>query len=174
MERTGNWKRPESVLVLIYSEDEQVLLLQRADDRTFWQSVTGSLEPVETPAEAAEREVYEETGITAAVVDTGVHSTFEIRAPWRARYAPDVTHNLERVFTACVPVTCDVRLSPDEHVACRWMAPPEALALATSPTNRAAIQRQFALDTTSGTLPAADGAIDALDIGELGNEGESS
>lgn len=39
------YKRPVSVLVVIYAEDtKRVLMLQQRDDPDFWQSVTGSLE----------------------------------------------------------------------------------------------------------------------------------
>jgi dATP pyrophosphohydrolase len=39
------YKRPISVLVVIYAQDtKRVLMLQRCDDPDFWQSVTGSLE----------------------------------------------------------------------------------------------------------------------------------
>ncbi|MCE1736838.1 NUDIX domain-containing protein, partial [Enterobacter hormaechei] len=57
------YKRPESVLVMIYAVDsKRVLMLQRRDDPEFWQSVTGSLEQDEKPREAALREVQEEVG----------------------------------------------------------------------------------------------------------------
>ena len=38
-------------------------MLQRQDDSTFWQSVTGTLETNETPRETAIREVWEEVGL---------------------------------------------------------------------------------------------------------------
>lgn len=39
------YKRPVSVLVVIYAQDsKRVLMLQRRDDPEFWQSVTGSVE----------------------------------------------------------------------------------------------------------------------------------
>lgn len=58
------YKRPESVLVVVYVQSSrQVLMLQRRDDPDFWQSVTGSLEDNETPRETALREVKEEIGI---------------------------------------------------------------------------------------------------------------
>ena len=44
----GN-KHPVSVLVVIFAQDTgRVLMLQRRDDASFWQSVTGSLEVGET------------------------------------------------------------------------------------------------------------------------------
>ena len=60
---TNEHKRPESVLVLIYTLSAEVLLLERRQPAGFWQSVTGSLAWKETPGEAAIREVEEETGL---------------------------------------------------------------------------------------------------------------
>lgn len=58
------YKRPESILVVIYArQGGRVLMLQRRDDPDFWQSVTGSLESGESPSQAAQREVKEEVGI---------------------------------------------------------------------------------------------------------------
>lgn len=58
------YKRPVSVLVVIYARDTgRVLMLQRRDDPDFWQSVTGSLEEGESTACAAQREVKEEVNI---------------------------------------------------------------------------------------------------------------
>ena len=43
------YKRPVSILVVIYAQDtKRVLMLQRRDDPDFWQSVTGSVEEGET------------------------------------------------------------------------------------------------------------------------------
>ena len=60
------YKRPESVLVVVYTPAGQTLLLRRARP-VFWQSVTGSLDwPDESPAEAARRELKDETGSVAS------------------------------------------------------------------------------------------------------------
>lgn len=57
------YKRPVSILVVIYAQDtKRVLMLQRRDDPDFWQSVTGSVEE-ETAPQAAMREVKEEVTI---------------------------------------------------------------------------------------------------------------
>jgi len=62
-------RRPESVLVLVYSKDKDVLLLQRSDNSDYWQSVTGALEQGELPEAAAHRELLEETGLVLELVD---------------------------------------------------------------------------------------------------------
>ena len=52
-------KIPESVLVVIYTPNLDVLLIERADRPGFWQSVTGSLDsPDESPAATAARELH--------------------------------------------------------------------------------------------------------------------
>src|SRR4051812_4913541 len=57
-------KIPESVLVVIYTDAREVLLIERADHAGFWQSVTGSKDLVDEPLrDTAMREVAEETGI---------------------------------------------------------------------------------------------------------------
>lgn len=61
------YKIPESVLVVIYSNALDVLLLERADKPGFWQSVTGSKDTMdESPRQVAIREVREETGIVVS------------------------------------------------------------------------------------------------------------
>ncbi len=132
-------KRPESVLVVIYTKQGRALLLQRLDDAQFWQSVTGSLELGETPNQAAVREVLEETGIDIEALnlplqDLARQVSYEIRPLWRKRYSPGVTTNLEHQFTLALPDTCDIQLS--EHSAYLWLPFEQAIALASSDTNR--------------------------------------
>lgn len=59
------YKQPVSVLVVIYTQALEVLLLERADYAGYWQSVTGSRDGEEALRETAIREVLEETGIDA-------------------------------------------------------------------------------------------------------------
>lgn len=135
------YKRPESVLVVIYTIDAQVLLLQRGDIPTFWQSVTGSLRKDETPLAAAKREVWEETGLMtdSHLQDRQQQNRFEIKPPWKIRYAPEVTHNIEYVFTLVLPRCQPIQLNPHEHSAYCWLSRTAALEKVTSYTNRAAI-----------------------------------
>ena len=57
-------RRPVSVLVVVVSDDGYALLLHRQNPFDFWQSITGSLQLGEKHADAARRELREETGLT--------------------------------------------------------------------------------------------------------------
>jgi dATP pyrophosphohydrolase len=137
------YKIPRSVLVVIHTADLQVLMMERAGWRGFWQSVTGSVaHESELLRDTAVREVREETGLDATrydLRDWGVENRFEIFKRHRSRYAPGVTHNLERVFSMEVPAPLEVALDPAEHFEFKWLPWREAAALTISSTNRDAI-----------------------------------
>lgn len=137
-----SYKQPISVLVVIYTGDLDVLLMERADHPGYWQSVTGSCELGETLQEAALREVLEETGLDArqyALSDWQIQNDYEIYPQWRHRYPPGVTRNIEHVFGLQLPQPLTVQLAPREHLGFRWLAWQEAAEKAFSPSNRAAI-----------------------------------
>jgi dATP pyrophosphohydrolase len=136
------FKIPVSTLVVIYTPELDVLLLERADRPGYWQSVTGSQDPGETLSETAVREVREETGIDAgrhALSDWQVTNVYEIFAIWRHRYPPGVTHNTEHVFGLRVPAGTAVTLAPGEHLRRRWLPWREAAEEVFSWSNRQAI-----------------------------------
>ena len=144
-----SFKRPESVLVVLYNEYKEVLVLQRMDDATFWQSVTGTMEGVEAPIQTAVREVLEETGIDLSLERSGsggfLHhlmdcrqvNQYSIREDWRYRYPPGVDKNFEYVFCAQVPASANIKLS--EHITYVWLSKQEALKKVWSATNKNAI-----------------------------------
>ncbi|MES2015235.1 MAG: dihydroneopterin triphosphate diphosphatase [Pseudomonadota bacterium] len=138
-------KIPESVLVVIYTPELDVLLIERADKPGFWQSVTGSLDAPDEPLLAtAKRELFEETGIVAdgaaiALHDWHLSNIYEIYPVWRHRYAPGVTHNTEHVFGVCVPRDTPVMLNPREHVNYQWLPHIDAADRCFSSSNAEAI-----------------------------------
>ena len=140
------FKRPESVLVVVYTQTLDVLLICRKQPEGFWQSVTGSLEPDELPVQAAQRELLEETGIDEPVVDHQSSRTFPIKKAWRKRYAPGVTENLEHEFSVQLPAQCEVQLDPSEHVDYCWLPILDAIAKVSSHSNRAALKGILALE----------------------------
>ena len=135
------FKIPESVLVVVHTADKQILLLERAGKRGMCQSVTGSREPEDADlAATARRELLEETGLRHGTLsDWRLKNRYEIWPQWRARYAPDVTHNVEHLFGYLLPEVADVTLDPAEHIAQLWLPWQEAMDKVFSPTNRDAI-----------------------------------
>jgi len=136
-------KIPVSVLVLIYTPELEVLLIERADHPGFWQSVTGSQDAGETLRETAVREVLEETGIRIdadAVDDWQVENRYEIYPFFLHRYPPGVTHNTEHVFGLRLPERRPVTLSPAEHVSYEWVPWQSAAERVRSWSNRDAIR----------------------------------
>jgi dATP pyrophosphohydrolase len=144
------FRRPESVLVVVHTRGLECLLLERVAPAGFWQSVTGTIGWTETPADAAAREVVEETGLDpAGLRDAAVTRRFPILPEWRSRYAPDVAENTEHLWYLELEDRQPVTLDPSEHRACRWLPLDEAIAAATSWTNREALQR-LARERTAG------------------------
>lgn len=138
---SGN-KKPVSVLVLIHDPNLEVLLLERAKRKDFWQSVTGSQEDHEPLGATARREVLEETGIEAApqdFIDWRLSNRFEIFPEWRHRYPAGVSHNLEHVYSLCVPRRTPIVIAPGEHLDHLWLPWRAAAEKVFSWTNRDAI-----------------------------------
>jgi dihydroneopterin triphosphate diphosphatase len=139
-----SYKLPVSVLVVVHTAALEVLLMERAARPGFWQSVTGSLDRLDEPLEAAAaRELREETGMELAqgrLVPWNVTNTYEIYATWRHRFAPGVTHNTEHVFGFTLPERAPVSLSPGEHTAFEWLPWREAAEKCFSWSNRDAIR----------------------------------
>ncbi|MBS0522528.1 MAG: dihydroneopterin triphosphate diphosphatase [Proteobacteria bacterium] len=137
------FKLPESVLVVVHTPALEVLLIERAANPGFWQSVTGSREPEDPDLEAtARRELREETGLSAGTLtDWRLENRYEIWPQWRNRYAPDVTHNTEHVFGFLVPEVTVATLDPAEHSAQMWLPWRQAMEKVFSPSNRDAIRQ---------------------------------
>lgn len=142
------YKNPFSVLVVIYCEkSKRLLMLQRQDDPTFWQSVTGTIEVGETPEQTALREVKEEIGVDIIAQNLSLYDCkrqvkFEIFPQFRYKYAPNVTHNTEHWFLLALPEEIEPQLT--EHLAYQWLNVDQAIALTKSPNNASAIAMYFA------------------------------
>jgi dATP pyrophosphohydrolase len=137
------WKRPESVLVVVATKSQKILCLLRADHPHFWQSITGSVQEGEAPEAAALRELHEETGIEAKegiLVDCQCSVYFDIYPHWRHRYHPDVKQNLEHVFCFFLETEQNIKLS-HEHTKYCWLSKEEAIKTMASPSNQTAIEK---------------------------------
>lgn len=122
-----------AVSVVVTRDDGKVLLLQRIATRGgFWQPVTGKVEPRESPEQAAQRELGEETGFDAKVRPLGYEHAFA----YRVSSPPDLIR--ETAFG--VRVGQEPRLDPTEHDAFGWFTPEEAMAKVPHPGLAKAIQ----------------------------------
>jgi len=142
-DQTGaaRYRRPESVLIVIYTDGGDFLLLERRRPAGFWQSVTGSLEWGELADRAARREVVEETGITQGVlVNLQWTQVYDILPAFGKVYAPGITRNLEHAFSLRLAQRVPVTLSDAEHVRYQWAPGSEAAGIVSSSTNRAIIE----------------------------------
>lgn len=101
----------------------RVLILHRTPERgDFWQIVTGRIESGESPAEAADREVHEETGLHLPVRELGYRHCFALAG----EVPPTVVE--ETAFAARWTGEDRVRLDCSEHDRYAWVSVEEAMA----------------------------------------------
>jgi 8-oxo-dGTP pyrophosphatase MutT (NUDIX family) len=136
------------------------LMLRRIASRGgFWQGVTGAPLAGETDAEAAIREVREETryNVRSSLIPLGVSYRYALRPElaerWRARYGPGIDEISVVAFGAEVPATVDPVLDPAEHDSFAWCNYRQAEALLDWPIERDALPgRRTALRTLADTI----------------------
>ena len=93
----------------------EALVLERRPERGgFWQTVTGRFEEGETPAQAAARELFEETGAQVPVMDLGYQHSFCVGEAQPPRLVQ------EHGFAAQVPADFKPTLSA-EHTRAEWL-----------------------------------------------------
>jgi dATP pyrophosphohydrolase len=117
-------------------------LLRRRKPFDFWQSVTGSLNDGESHADAAMRELFEETGLTdeGDLTYSGVSRSFVIDPRWRHRFDPGVVENVEHEWRYRLAKKPHIVINADEHSEFCWVPVEEAIAKVWSWTNRDALK----------------------------------
>lgn len=133
------------------AEGWRVLVLQRAPEGTrcplAWETVHGRLEASEEPEDGAERELREETGLTA-------------RRLYSITVQPYYLHimrtvQLAVVFAALVDEPAEVSLGP-EHVRYEWLPVSEALERFVWPREQQALREIVHLLRTGDAGPVED------------------
>jgi lipoyl(octanoyl) transferase len=126
-----------TTVAVVVRRGPEALCLRRSPDRGgFWQIVTGRIEPGETPARAAVRELAEETGLVAAIAPMRYEHAFVLEG---THAGPTPLFVREIVFIATVPPGSEVRLS-GEHDESRWLPVGEAATLVRHAGHRRAIR----------------------------------
>jgi len=117
-------RNPNEVAVFVHRHDRHLVL--RRVDRRIWHVVAGVVEPGESFPTSAARELAEETGLVARIVDLETPQRYVIEDKYRVLYAPDVTEVLIHSFVARAPATWEPVLN-EEHDSYRWCTLDEAL-----------------------------------------------
>ncbi len=116
---TQHWRNAKPCAGALVTHDGGLLLVRRAfaPYLDWWDIPGGFCEPDEHPADAATREVREETGLDIAV--TG------LLGMWMDTYRQHdtVQSTLNIYFTACPVGPVALTLDPSEASEARWFAP---------------------------------------------------
>ena len=136
-------KIPKSVLVVVHDKYLNVLLLERADHKNFWQSITGSLNNSEKKYDAALRELQEETGLTneGTMISTGVYRTFTIDQRWKHKYDNNTKENIEYEFYYELERPLTIKLNSKEHSNFEWVNIEDAIQMVWSWTNKESLKK---------------------------------
>jgi 8-oxo-dGTP pyrophosphatase MutT (NUDIX family) len=138
--------RGDQEIVVVVRRGPEVLVMRRAPERLgYWSLVAGGLEPDETPLEAAQRELFEETGLEAVVRPLPVtlsYSLLDDPPAIRARYGPGIERVTVHAFVVDAPVRWEPTLDA-EHDLHEWCDLGEALALLMYDTTKDAVRAAY-------------------------------
>jgi 8-oxo-dGTP pyrophosphatase MutT (NUDIX family) len=127
-------RRPEEVFVVVRRGDEYLVLHRSPKQGAYWHCVAGALEEGEVFAEAAARELLEETGLDASPVDLNRSYDYDVEG-WEAHYLP----GSERIHVECFLAEAPSGWEPTldwEHDDYRWCGVEAATTLLYWPEPR--------------------------------------
>jgi 8-oxo-dGTP pyrophosphatase MutT (NUDIX family) len=125
---------PHEVFVFVRRTDEYLILHRSEAQGAYWHCVAGGVEEGETYAEAAVRELREETGLAAEPVDLGRPYDYALEE-WEPRYESAGGSIHVECFLAEAPAGWEPRLDR-EHDDYRWCRVEEAATLLFWPEPR--------------------------------------
>lgn len=136
--------RPETLRLVkvIVTDGSHILLLHRRPERgNFWQPITGAIEKGESPAEAARRELQEETGHAVEPAELDLTQSFMIESQFLEAIHPPPVVASEICFHARLDSRLPIRIDPLEHDSCGWFTFAEAYEKIRWTDDREAIER---------------------------------
>ena len=129
---------PYEVFVFVRREDEFLVLRRSERQGGYWHCVAGGVEAGETYAEAAVRELREETGLAADLVDLRRPYDYELEE-WEARHERGADSIHVECFLAEAPTGWEPKLDW-EHDEYRWCRVDEATTLLFWPEPREVLE----------------------------------
>ena len=120
---------------------ELLVMLRQPAQGLWWSSVTGMVDPLETPEAAAHRELMEETGLTGQLSPLDFSHTFWMDPTIIGLPEGPLRFNTEICFQVEVDPAAKVRLSLDEHSEYRWCGFQEAHDLMMWEGSKLALKR---------------------------------
>ena len=135
--------RGDQEVVVVVRRQGELLVMRRAPERLgYWSLVAGGLEPDESPREAAQRELLEETALKAEVRKLPIALSYSLLhdpPAIRARYAPGIERVTVHAFVTDAPDGWEPTLDA-EHDLYRWCALEQAVELMAYDTARDALR----------------------------------
>ena len=119
---------PNEVFIVVRRGDEFLVVHRTPQGGAYWHGIAGGLEEGETYAQAAERELFEETGFAAQPV--------EIAEPFVYPSDADSSAVTVHCFLVDVPAGWEPALN-DEHDDYRWCRQEDAVELLYWPEPKA-------------------------------------
>ncbi len=141
--RGGVAMRGDQEIVVVVRRQGELLVMRRAPERLgYWSLVAGGLEPDESPREAAQRELLEETALQAEVRQLPIalsYSLLDDPPAIRARYSPGIERVTVHAFVTDAPDGWEPTLDA-EHDLYRWCALERGVELMAYETARDALR----------------------------------
>jgi 8-oxo-dGTP pyrophosphatase MutT (NUDIX family) len=131
-------RRPEEVFVLVRRGEEYLILHRSKEQGGYWHSVAGGLEEGESSAAGAARELREETGLEAPVVQLERRFVYRLEE-WEPRFRPEGGEIHVECFLAEAPAGWEPSLDW-EHDDYRWCRAEEGAELLFWPEPRELLQ----------------------------------
>jgi 8-oxo-dGTP pyrophosphatase MutT (NUDIX family) len=135
---SGMTRPPYEVFVFVRRAEEFLILHRSERQGAYWHCVAGGVEERETYAEAAARELHEETGLVAEPVDLARPYDYALEE-WEARYERGADSIHVECFLVDAPAGWEPRLDW-EHDDYRWCSVDEAAELLFWPEPREVLQ----------------------------------
>ncbi len=119
-----NFKKELDVVVCYIEHCGYFVLLHRNTNKKFGDKFglpAGKVDDKESPAEAMQREIFEETGIKVKEEDLKYFNTLYVRGG-----GSDFVYHM---FSLSLDQRPEIKLSPSEHKGFLWVTPEESLGL---------------------------------------------